>query len=111
MHALITMPRTVSSRDRGNLIHTYQDGAQTLKSHGIHTDTRGTSKACILQSPQAFWPAVGCQERLWGTYWNFITTGFLLRDRIKSRVPHNSQMVIKIISSSTLNFFPFLFLF
>ena len=57
------MPRTVSTRDRGNLIHTYQDGAQTMKSHGIHTETRGTSKARILQSPQALWPAVGRQ--LW----------------------------------------------
>ena len=37
------MPRTVTTRDQGNLIHTYQDGAQTLKSHGIHTDTRGTA--------------------------------------------------------------------
>ena len=92
------MPRTVSSRDRGNPIHTYQDGVQTLKSHGIHTNTREISKARILQSPQALWPAVGRQERLWGTYWNFITAGFLLRDRIKNRVPHNSQMVIKIHS-------------
>ena len=30
------MPRTLTTQDRGNLIHTYQDGAQTaLKLHGI----------------------------------------------------------------------------
>ena len=33
-HALIAMPRTVTIRDRGNLIQPFQDGAQTLKSHG-----------------------------------------------------------------------------
>lgn len=38
---MIRLPTT--TRDRGNLIYTYQDGTQTLKSRGIQTDTRRTS--------------------------------------------------------------------
>ena len=31
---------------------------------------------CDQSRPQALWPAVSRQEKLWG-YWNFITAGFL----------------------------------
>ena len=49
------MPRTVTTRDRGNLIQFYQDGAQTLNSHGIQTQIvcvllRGTQKGQTLKA-------------------------------------------------------------